>query len=142
MAQVLIIIGSKSDLEYAEACKEKLKEFEIDGRIEISSAHRDPKKTDILAGTAGDKGFEVIIAMAGMAAALPGVVAARTKLPVIGVPLPASLMGLDSLLAIAQMPSGVPVGTMGIGKAGAKNAAILAARILGIKHKDISERLG
>ena len=142
MAQVLIIIGSKSDLEYAEACKEKLKEFEIDGHIEISSAHRDPKKTDLLAGTAGDKGFEVIIAMAGMAAALPGVVAARTKLPVIGVPLPASLMGLDSLLAIAQMPSGVPVGTMGIGKAGAKNAAILAARILGIKHKDISERLG
>ncbi len=142
MAQVLIVIGSKSDMEYAEACKEKLKDYKIDGHIEVSSAHRDPKNTDILASTAKNKGFEVIIAMAGMAAALPGVVAARTKLPVIGVPIPATLMGIDALLAIAQMPPGVPVGTMGIGKPGAKNAAILAARILGIKHKEIAERLG
>ena len=79
--------------------------------------------------------------MAGMAAALPGVVAARTKLPVIGVPLPATLEGIDALLAIAQMPSGVPVATMGIGKAGAKNAAFLAARILAIKYDEIAKKL-
>jgi len=141
MAKVLIMIGSKSDMEYAEACQEKLGEYGIDNVIEISSAHRQPEKTDKLASEAQKNGFEVIITMAGMAAALPGVVAARTKLPVIGVPLPASLMGIDALLAIAQMPSGIPVATMGIGKAGAKNAAVLAARILGIKHSDIAEKL-
>jgi len=142
MSKVLIMIGSKSDMEYAEACQGKLNEYEIENVIEVSSAHRQPERTGKLASEAQQNGFEVIITMAGMAAALPGVVAARTKLPVIGVPLPASLMGIDSLLAIAQMPSGIPVATMGIGKAGAKNAAVLAARILGIKHPKIAEHLG
>jgi len=137
MAQVLILIGSKSDMSYAEACQGMLDELGIEYRLEVSSAHREPDKTDQLAKTAAESGFEVIICMAGMAAALPGVVAARTHLPVIGVPLPASLDGIDALLAIAQMPSGVPVATMGIGKAGAKNAAVLAARILAVKYPEL-----
>jgi phosphoribosylaminoimidazole carboxylase PurE protein len=129
-------------MDYAEACKEVLAQYEIDGIIEVSSAHRQPERTDELAVNAQKNGFDVIITMAGMAAALPGVVAARTKLPVIGVPLPASLMGIDSLLSIAQMPSGIPVATMGIGKAGAKNAAVLAARIMGLKNPEIAQKLG
>ena len=141
MPKVLILIGSKSDQEYADACSGVLKDLGIENSMEVSSAHRQPDRTDDLAKNAAQNGFEVVICMAGMAAALPGVVAARTKLPVIGVPLPASLDGIDSLLAIAQMPSGVPVATMAIGKAGAKNAAFLAARILGIKYPDIAAKL-
>jgi 5-(carboxyamino)imidazole ribonucleotide mutase len=141
MPKVLIIIGSKSDEQYAEVCRQLLNELHIDNHIEVSSAHRQPDKTDELAKTAETSGYEVIICMAGMAAALPGVVAARTSLPVIGVPLPASLDGIDALLAIAQMPGGVPVATMGIGKAGAKNAAFLAARILAGKHSDVKKSL-
>ncbi len=141
MPKVLILIGSKSDQEYADACSGVLKDLGIENSMEVSSAHRQPDRTDDLAKNAAQNGFEVVICMAGMAAALPGVVAARTKLPVIGVPLPASLDGMDSLLAIAQMPSGVPVATMAIGKAGAKNAAFLAARILGIKYPDIAAKL-
>jgi len=141
MPKVLILIGSKSDSKYAEECLTILNDLGIDNTLEISSAHRQPDRTDELSKTAAKNGFEVVICMAGMAAALPGVVAARTKLPVIGVPLPATLEGIDSLLAIAQMPSGVPVATMGIGKAGAKNAAILSARILAIKYDEIAKRL-
>jgi len=141
MPKVLIMIGSKSDQEYADACSGVLNDLEIENKIEISSAHRQPDKTDELAKNAAAEGFEVVICMAGMAAALPGVVAARTKLPVIGVPLPASLDGMDSLLAIAQMPSGIPVATMAIGKAGAKNAAFMAARILGLKYPEVAARL-
>jgi 5-(carboxyamino)imidazole ribonucleotide mutase len=141
MAKVLIIIGSKSDAQYAEECQNILNELGIKNQLEISSAHRQPDRTDHLAKSASEEGYGVIICMAGMAAALPGVVAARTNLPVIGVPLPASLMGIDSLLAIAQMPSGVPVATMGIGNAGAKNAAFLAARILALKYPDLKEKL-
>jgi 5-(carboxyamino)imidazole ribonucleotide mutase len=141
MPKVLIMIGSKSDEQYASECQNLLSRFGLEATIEISSAHRQPERTDELANGAEAKGFEVIICMAGMAAALPGVVAARTSLPVIGVPLPASLDGLDSLLAIAQMPSGVPVATMGIGMAGAKNAAYLAARIMAIKYPAIRENL-
>lgn len=141
MPRVLIIIGSKSDLEYAEKCQSVLNELGIENDMEISSAHRQPDKTDELAQNAAKSGYEVIICMAGMAAALPGVVAARTDLPVIGVPLPASLDGMDALLAIAQMPGGVPVATMGIGHAGAKNAAILSARILGLKNTDVLDKL-
>ncbi|SYZ73222.1 N5-carboxyaminoimidazole ribonucleotide mutase [Candidatus Zixiibacteriota bacterium] len=141
MARVLIMIGSKSDMQYAEECRTVLTELGIEGVIEVSSAHRQPQRTGELAGRAAQNGFEVIICMAGMAAALPGVVAAQTSLPVIGVPLPASLNGLDSLLAIAQMPSGVPVATMSIGTAGAKNAAYLAARILALKDDRIRARL-
>ncbi|MCX6829317.1 MAG: 5-(carboxyamino)imidazole ribonucleotide mutase [candidate division Zixibacteria bacterium] len=141
MAKVLIMIGSKSDSPYAEECQALLQSLGIASQLEISSAHRQPERTDELARTAEKAGYEVIICMAGMAAALPGVVAARTELPVIGVPLPASLEGLDSLLAIAQMPSGVPVATMGIGKAGAKNAAFMAARILGARYPEIRDKL-
>ena len=141
MPKVLILIGSKSDSKYAEECQNILNDLGIDSTLEISSAHRQPDRTDELSKTAAENGYEVVICMAGMSAALPGVVAARTKLPVIGVPLPAALDGIDSLLAIAQMPSGVPVATMGIGKAGAKNAAILSARILAIKYDEIAKRL-
>jgi phosphoribosylaminoimidazole carboxylase PurE protein len=141
MPKVLILIGSDSDSKYAEDCQAILNKLGIDNKLEISSAHRQPDRTDELARKAADEGYEVIICMAGMAAALPGVVAARTRLPVIGVPLPAALDGIDALLAIAQMPSGVPVATMGIGKAGAKNAAILAGRILAIKYTDLTKKL-
>jgi phosphoribosylaminoimidazole carboxylase PurE protein len=141
MSPVLIIIGSKSDMPFAEECRNILDQLAIESQLEISSAHRQPDKTAELAGSARERGFEVIICMAGMAAALPGVVASRTDLPVIGVPLPVSLDGLDSLLSIVQMPSGVPVAAMGIGKAGARNAAYLAARILGIKYSEISDKM-
>lgn len=141
MPKVLIMIGSKSDQDYADACVGVLNDLGLENSLEISSAHRQPDRTDELASNAAKNGFEVVICMAGMAAALPGVVAARTKLPVIGVPLPASLDGMDALLAIAQMPSGIPVATMAIGKAGAKNAAFLAARILGIKYPEVLEKL-
>jgi 5-(carboxyamino)imidazole ribonucleotide mutase len=141
MPKVLILIGSQSDMAYAERCEKMLDEFGIEHELVVSSAHRQPDRTDKLAQTAESRGFEVIICMAGLAAALPGVVAARTDLPVIGVPLPAALGGMDSLLAIAQMPGGVPVATMGIGNAGAKNAAVLAAKILALKHSDIKKRL-
>lgn len=141
MPKVLIIIGSKSDTGYAEECAKWLNDLGIENNMEVSSAHRQPARTDELAGSAADSGYEVIICMAGMAAALPGVVAARTNLPVIGVPLPATLDGLDALLSIAQMPSGIPVATMGIGKAGARNAAVMAARILAVKYPEIGEKL-
>ncbi|MFH2035183.1 MAG: 5-(carboxyamino)imidazole ribonucleotide mutase [Candidatus Zixiibacteriota bacterium] len=141
MPKVLILIGSKSDMPYAEKCQSVLDELGIEHKLEISSAHRQPDKTDELAKNAAVNGYEVVICMAGMAAALPGVVSARTDLPVIGVPLPASLDGMDALLAIAQMPGGVPVATMGIGNAGAKNAAILSARILAIKYPKMLENL-
>lgn len=138
MAKVLIVIGSKSDTKYAEICAELLSSFKIDSQTEISSAHRHPKRTEELTSQAAANGFEVIIAMAGLSAALPGVAAAHSNLPVIGVPLPAALDGMDSLLSIAQMPPGIPVAAVAIGKPGAKNAAILAARILALKHDDIA----
>ncbi len=139
MARVLILIGSKSDSEYAEKCSRQLDDLGIESVVEVSSAHRHPERTAHLAGEAADNGFEVIIAMAGLAAALPGVAAAHSNLPVIGVPLPAALDGMDSLLAIAQMPPGIPVATVAIGSPGAKNAAILAARILALKHREIAD---
>ncbi|MCK4607224.1 MAG: 5-(carboxyamino)imidazole ribonucleotide mutase [candidate division Zixibacteria bacterium] len=138
MAKVLIVIGSKSDMEYAEKCREQLAELGIEERIEITSAHRHPKKTEEIISRAAQDGFEVVIAMAGLSAALPGVAAAHTNLPVIGVPLPAALGGLDSLLSVTQMPPGIPVAAVGIGMPGARNAAILAARILALKHAEVS----
>ena len=137
MPKVLIVIGSKSDSEYAEKCHQQLKELGIEAVLEISSAHRHPDKTADLARMAEDKGFEVIIAMAGLAAALPGTMAAHSNLPVIGVPIPAALDGMDSLLSIAQMPPGIPVAAMGIGSPGAKNPAVLAGRILALKYPEI-----
>ncbi|MFQ5499375.1 MAG: 5-(carboxyamino)imidazole ribonucleotide mutase [Candidatus Zixiibacteriota bacterium] len=132
MTKVLIVIGSKTDMEYAEKCLKQLQQFQIEGTIEVSSAHRHPDRTRELAEGAQTGGYALVIAMAGLAAALPGVVAAHTNLPVIGVPLPAAIGGIDSLLSIAQMPPGIPVATMGIGSPGATNAAILAARIIAL----------
>ena len=138
MAKVLIIVGSKSDLEYAKTCQEQLTQLGIESHLEITSAHRHPERTAQITSKAEADGFEVIIAMAGLSAALPGVAAAHSNLPVIGVPLPAALDGIDSLLSIAQMPPGIPVAAVAIGSPGAKNAALLAARILALKHPAIA----
>jgi len=139
VSKVLIIIGSKSDMEYAEICSQQLNDLCIENETEISSAHRHPDRTEDLTANAAERGFEVIIAMAGLSAALPGVAASHSNLPVIGVPLPAAIKGLDSLLSIVQMPPGIPVGAVAIGKPGAKNAAILAARIMALKHDKIKK---
>ena len=141
MAKVIIIIGSKSDRDYADKCKAQLDDFGIESIIEVSSAHRNPHKTEKLTAGAEANGFEVIIAMAGLSAALPGVAAAHSNLPVIGVPLPAALDGMDALLATVQMPPGIPVAAVAIGSPGAKNAAVLAARILALKHDDVKKKL-
>lgn len=141
MPKVLILIGSRSDSEYAEKCRQQLESLGIESVVEVSSAHRHPEKTAELAGNAQENGFEVIVAMAGLAAALPGVAAAHSDLPVIGVPIPAALDGMDSLLSIAQMPPGIPVAAMGIGSPGAKNAAVMAARILALKDPKVKAAL-
>ena len=141
MPKVLIVLGSKSDMEYAEACSKQLDELGIGSSIEVSSAHRHPERTAQLTSGAEANGFEVIVAMAGLSAALPGVAAAHSNLPVIGVPLPAALDGLDALLSVVQMPPGIPVAGVAIGKPGAKNAAILAARILALKYPDTKKKL-
>jgi len=140
--KVLIILGSKSDIESVKGCGELLDKFGIFYRQEISSAHRQPEKTRKLAEDAEKNGFEIIIAAAGMAAHLPGVVASMTTLPVIGVPLPGSaLSGVDSLYSIIQMPAGIPVACMAIGSHGAKNAAILAVEILALKDDALKAKL-
>jgi 5-(carboxyamino)imidazole ribonucleotide mutase len=141
-ARVLIIMGSKSDQPTMSKGVEVLQNFEIHYRMEICSAHRNPEKTKRLAQNAEKKGVKVIIAGAGMAAHLPGVIASFTNLPVIGVPLNASpLSGVDSLFSMVQMPSGVPVATMAIGEAGAKNAAIFAAEILALSDDKLRKSL-
>lgn len=138
MALVGIVIGSKTDEEYIQPALAVFKEFEIEYDIDILSAHRKPDRVRQYALEAGAKGYEVIIAAAGSAAHLPGVIASWTTLPVIGVPLPTSdLKGVDSLYSIVQMPGGVPVACTGIGSAGVKNAALLAVQILGIKFEQI-----
>jgi phosphoribosylamine--glycine ligase len=137
-----LIMGSDSDLPVLEVAARTLKQFKIPFEQLVSSAHRAPKKTAEFARRAEDRGFKVLIAGAGAAAHLAGVLAAETTLPVIGVPIDSSpLKGLDSLLAMVQMPSGVPVATMAIGIAGAKNAAILAAQILALNNPQIAEAL-
>jgi 5-(carboxyamino)imidazole ribonucleotide mutase len=137
---VLVIIGSKSDQEFADTAAGMLEKLGIGYELAVSSAHRHPDQTAAMARQAADKGFKVLICMAGMAAHLPGVVAANTNLPVIGVPVPATLGGMDSVLSMTQMPPGIPVATVAIGKAGAKNSAILAARILGLSDQEIADR--
>jgi 5-(carboxyamino)imidazole ribonucleotide mutase len=138
MPQVAIVMGSKSDEPVLQEALKVLEEMGISYEVHVLSAHRTPDKVREFARTAQERGVEVIIAAAGGAAALPGVVAAYTTLPVIGVPLPSSpLQGLDALLAIAQMPPGVPVGCMAIGSWGARNAAYFAAAILGLKHEAV-----
>lgn len=131
-----IVMGSESDREVMEAAAQILQELEISHEILSSSAHRQPEATREYAKRARERGIKVIIAGAGYAAHLPGVIASQTTLPVIGVPLASSpLVGIDSLLSIVQMPSGIPVAAMGIGKSGAKNAALLAAEILALEEE-------
>ncbi len=140
--KVLILMGSARDQEVMLKGAKLLEDFDISYQMEVSSAHRNPEKTKRLAQEAEKKGVKVIIAGAGMAAHLPGVVASHTTLPVIGVPLSASsLLGMDSLLSIVQMPSGIPVATMAIGEAGAKNAAILAIQILALSDEKLKNKL-
>ncbi|MCL7488908.1 MAG: phosphoribosylamine--glycine ligase [Desulfobulbaceae bacterium] len=139
---VSIVMGSDSDLPAMQAAADFLKTMGVKYEIRISSAHRTPEQTAEYARTAAARGLKVIIAGAGMAAHLAGVIAAHTNLPVIGVPMDASsLNGLDALLSTVQMPPGIPVATMGIGKAGAKNAAVLAARILALENREIAGAL-
>lgn len=135
-----VIMGSKSDWAVMSNASETLDELGVPHEVKVISAHRTPDQLFEYASTARERGLEVIIAGAGGAAHLPGVAAAKTSLPVLGVPLEAtSLQGLDALLAIVQMPAGVPVGTLAIGKAGAINAALLSARILGLGHPEIAK---
>lgn len=142
MANVAIVMGSRSDEEVMKPCATYLEHFGISYEIKVLSAHRQPEETIQFAKKAVDNGYEVIIAAAGMAAHLPGAIAAQTTLPVIGVPLSSSeLKGLDALFSIVQMPAGIPVATVTIGSAGAQNAGVLAAEILALKDEKIRERL-
>ncbi|MEI6126499.1 MAG: 5-(carboxyamino)imidazole ribonucleotide mutase [Pseudomonadota bacterium] len=137
-----IVMGSDSDMPVMEEALKTLASFAIPYEVTIASAHRSPKRTAEFSRAARGRGMEIIIAGAGWAAHLAGVIASETTLPVIGVPIDSSpLNGLDSLLSIVQMPGGVPVATMTIGKAGAKNAAIFAAQILALKYPEIHEKL-
>ncbi|XJZ28997.1 5-(carboxyamino)imidazole ribonucleotide mutase [Bacillota bacterium Lsc_1132] len=140
--QVAVIMGSKSDWETMKHACEALEELEIPFEKKVVSAHRTPDLMFEYAETARDRGIKVIIAGAGGAAHLPGMVAAKTTLPVIGVPVQSkALNGLDSLLSIVQMPAGVPVATVAIGKSGARNAGLMAGQILSINDTDIAGRL-
>lgn len=137
-----VIMGSRSDWETMRHAAETLEELGIPHEVRVVSAHRTPELLFEYAATAKARGLEVIIAGAGGAAHLPGMVAARCPLPVLGVPVQSkALNGLDSLLSIVQMPAGVPVGTLAIGSAGAKNAALLAAAILANKYVPVAEAL-
>jgi 5-(carboxyamino)imidazole ribonucleotide mutase len=136
-----ILVGSKSDMPILEKCTSRLDELGIEYELEVRSAHRNPESVSEYAGTARERGLKVIICAAGMAAHLAGAVAARTNLPVIGIPVAAgTLGGLDSLLSTVQMPSGVPVATVAVN--GAANAAVLAAQILALSDSDLAEKLG
>lgn len=137
-----ILMGSQSDAEVMRECARLLEEFEVPYEMRVLSAHRTPEKTAEYAATAEERGIQVLIAGAGAAAHLAGVVAAHSLLPVIGVPLASSsLQGLDSLLSTVQMPGGIPVASMAIGKAGAKNAALFAIQILGRRDPALTDRL-
>ena len=140
--KVSIIMGSKSDLDTMRIASEVLREFEVSHEIKIISAHRTPDLMFEFAKNAQNRGIEIIIAGAGGAAHLPGMVAAITELPVIGVPIKSSnLSGIDSLLSIVQMPKGVPVATVAIGDHGAENAALISAKILALNDNKISKNL-
>lgn len=134
MLNISIVLGSKSDEPYIEGCKKVLDEAKVRYEVVITSCHREPEKTREYAKGLKNKGIKIVIALCGYSCALPGFIASYTDIPVIGVPLPTSpLKGIDSLLSIAELPSGVPVATMGIGKSGAKNAGLFALRILGLE---------
>ncbi len=139
---VSIVMGSDSDLEIMRDAAKSLEEFGIPYEIDVTSAHRSPRRTSEYAEEAAGRGIKVIIAGAGGAAHLAGVIAAESTLPVIGVPIPSSsLQGLDSLLATVQMPAGIPVATVAIGKAGAANAGILAAQMLALSDPALARKM-
>ena len=139
---VTVVMGSASDWPIMQSAAELLDRFQVPHEVTISSAHRAPQRTGALARGAAARGIKAIIAGAGGAAHLAGVIAAETTLPVIGVPIDSSsLQGLDALLATVQMPRGVPVATVAIGKAGAANAGVLAAQIVALTDPEVSERL-
>ncbi len=140
--KVAILMGSKSDLPVMEECSAILRQFGIPFEMRILSAHRTPDEVADFSRTAHDDGFSLLIAGAGMSAHLAGVIAAHTTLPVIAVPIDSSsLNGMDALLSMVQMPPGIPVATMGIGKAGAKNAGLLAVEILSLAQPGLQEKL-
>ncbi|MBI4632762.1 MAG: 5-(carboxyamino)imidazole ribonucleotide mutase [Deltaproteobacteria bacterium] len=139
---VSVVMGSDSDFTVMEETVKALDSFGVPFEIFLTSAHRSPERTSSFAGKAAARGIRIIIVGAGAAAHLAGVIAAHTPLPVIGVPIDATaLRGLDALLATVQMPGGIPVATMAIGKAGAKNAALLAVRILALEEKSLQKKL-
>jgi phosphoribosylamine--glycine ligase len=142
MAKVAIVMGSDSDLAVMEETAVILRKFNIPFEITIASAHRSPKRAAEFASTARNRGIKVIIAGAGHAAHLAGAMAAYTSLPVIGVPIDSSaFQGLDALLSTVQMPPGIPVATVAVGKPGARNAGILAAQILALEDRGLEEKL-
>jgi 5-(carboxyamino)imidazole ribonucleotide mutase len=139
--QVAVIMGSTSDWETLEHCVNTLKELEIPYEVRVLSAHRTPKALEEYVEDVETRGAEVFVAAAGGAAHLAGVVASKTIRPVLGIPMGTQLGGLDSLLSTVQMPAGIPVGTLAIGRAGAVNAALLAASILALSDEDVVQRL-
>jgi len=141
MPKVAVIIGSDSDLELIQACLDQLKEFGIEYELRILSAHRTPEELSKYVAQLEKRKVKIVIAGAGLAAHLAGAVASQTHLPVIGVPLSGLMGGLDALLSTAQMPGGIPVGTMAVGKPGAKNSAIFAARILALSNASLKGKL-
>ena len=138
---VVVMMGSKSDWEVMQHADQALTQFGVEHECRVLSAHRTPKETADYVSKAEARGVEVVIAAAGGAAHLAGVCAAHTILPVLGVPMTSALDGLDSLLSTAQMPGGIPVGTLAIGKAGATNAALLAVEILALSRPDLKKKL-
>ena len=140
MPKVALIMGSKSDWPSLKGCVAILKDFDIEVEVHVASAHRTPEKVAVFADNARENGFEAIIAAAGKAAHLAGVIAGHTTLPVIGIPVKSSFCdGLDSLLSVVQMPTGIPVATVAVG--GGDNAAYLAAQMLSIKYPEIADKL-
>ena len=139
---VAVVMGSASDSEVMQGCVDVLREIGIPYEVRVLSAHRTPDLTREYVVSAADRGLEVMIAGAGWAAHLAGFIAAHTVLPVIGIPIDSSAFkGMDALLSTVQMPPGIPVATVSVGSGGAKNAAVLAAEILGLKYSDIDKRL-
>jgi len=140
--KVAVFIGSDSDFEVVKDALDILKEFRVSYKLEVTSAHRSPERTVKLIKSSEEDGAEVFIAVAGKAAHLAGIVAAHTVRPVIGVPVKSSaLNGMDALLSTVQMPKGIPVATMGLGKSGVVNAALLAVQVLGLKEPSLKEKL-
>ncbi len=140
--KILIVMGSSSDAKFMSECAKVLDDFSLGYDMVVSSAHRAPGRTRELAARAGENGYSIIIAGAGGAAHLAGAMASETMLPVIGVPLPSSyLSGMDALLSTVQMPGGIPVATVAIGEAGAKNAALLALEILALNDRSLNRKL-